>query len=758
MTQLAQPLSDLTGDDASPNCMAAGAGVIALFTATLFLSSALLFLVQPMFAKLVLPLLGGTPAVWNTCMVFFQACLLAGYAYSHLLSRWLTIRLQVIVHAMLLATPLLVLPLKIPAGWIPPTTGNPAIWLLLLLTATVGLPFFVVSTTGPLVQKWFAASGHHTANDPYFLYAASNLGSMVALLGYPLIVESLWPLANQTRGWSLGYGLLSIALIACGWTIGRKDERDVGKLLSTPSAKPTSRTRLWWVFLAFVPSSYLLGVTTFVTTDIAAVPLLWVLPLAGYLLTFILVFTKRPPLSHRLMRRLLAPAILGVAMLLLARAAQPIGFVLGVHLAAFSIAAMVCHGELATSRPDASHLTEFYLLMSVGGVLGGLFNALLAPILFKGTVEYQIAIALACVVFARHDERTAAVGRLRNIRSKISFPLAVGLSAFFGPKWLQATQGPALVLGAAVPVVFCMLTLRNRTRFAVCVAILLAVTTLGDLRRRRLLHSERSFYGVHRIYEADFPESSHFSYLKFTELYHGSTIHGRQQGTYATSPLTYYGVTSPIGDVMSSLRGPLNVAVVGLGVGSLAAYADAQTTLTYYEIDPAVVWAAQDSGYFTFLSDARKRGAKIGVILGDARITLRDAKPDNSDLLVLDAFSGDSVPVHLLTRQAMAIYTSKLAPHGLLAVHISNLYLDLQPIIAALARDAGYVAYSRDDLDLTESDRLWGKSASQWVVVARAADDLKMLAQNPRWHRLTGLPQFLWTDDFSNILRVFRCN
>jgi hypothetical protein len=371
-----------------------------VYTLTIFISATLLFIVQPLFARMALPFLGGAPAVWNTALTFYQAALLAGYAYAHATSAWLAPRWQATLHLLLLLVPFVVLPIHIPAGWAPPQESSPLPWLLMLLCASVGLPFFVVSATSPLLQRWFASTDHPAAADPYFLYAASNLGSMLSLFSYPIFFEPRFDLERQSRLWAVGYGLLVLFISMCALGIIRNRGPRVGENAMEPQAiAPLSgRRRLRWTALALVPSSLMVSVTTFLSTDIAAIPLLWIMPLSLYLLTFILVFAKRPPLSHNLM--LLAQPVVLLPFLIAysAGATRPITMLIALHLITFFVLTMICHGQIARDRPHPRHLTEYYLWISVGGVLGGIFSALLAPILFSNVTEYPLMLVLACLL------------------------------------------------------------------------------------------------------------------------------------------------------------------------------------------------------------------------------------------------------------------------------------------------------------------------------------------------------------------------
>ncbi len=372
------------------------------FAATMFLSAFLLFSVEPMVAKMVLPLLGGTPAVWNTCLVFFQAILLAGYLYAHLSAKFLRPRQQVILHLCVLLLAIAVLPVHIPAGWVPPVQQNPAPWLLTLLGISVGLPFFVLSAGTPILQKWFSNSGHHQGSDPYFLYVASNAGSLFGLLSYPLVLEPTLRLATQSRAWSWLYALLFLMACGCGvitWRAARLGtSSEPAPQETSPAENISSKSRLRWIVLAFVPASLTLGITTALTTDIPAIPLFWVLPLAVYLLSFIFVFARKPLISHAWLIRRLPFLILGAMFPVVSRSTLPILVWIPLDLLTLFGVAMVCHGELARSRPSTRHLTEFYLWISVGGVLGGIFNALLAPLIFSSVIEFPLVLVLAALL------------------------------------------------------------------------------------------------------------------------------------------------------------------------------------------------------------------------------------------------------------------------------------------------------------------------------------------------------------------------
>ncbi len=739
-----------------PSPLGGGIAISLLFAVTLFVSASLLFCVQPMIAKMILPLLGGSPAVWNTCMVFFQAMLLGGYAYAHSTTLCLGIRRHAVLHLGLLVVPLLILPFAITADAVRSLSPdvNPTGWLLVLLLTSVGLPFFVVSTTAPLLQVWFAETGHPSANDPYFLYGASNLGSLIALLSYPILMEPNLRLAQQSLAWAVGYGTLVALTLTCAlvvWRAPRSLSRTVARsTFEAGPGPPRVSQRLSWAALAFVPSSLLLGVTTYLSTDVAAIPLLWVIPLALYLLTFVLAFSKREILPLLWISRALRIVVVALVIVICLGAVQMIFILL--HLLTFFLAAMVCHGELARLRPSVRHLTEFYLAISAGGVLGGVFNALVAPVVFDRVVEYPLAIALACL--ALPSAASGHGGRGKTARTlDFALPLALGAIVFAARLRLGGEAAPAWSPGdVKLKVLYglggvaCFTFAERPLRFALGIASLLGTGLF--ISQGQVLDRERSFFGTLRVIQVE-PGPYH-------QLIHGNTLHGQQSLDFGRSrePLTYYHRTGPIGqvfDVLGKRSERLNVAIVGLGTGSLAAYAEPGQRWTFYEIDPSVVRIASNPAYFTFLRDCRAHAWEI--LLGDARLRLRAAAENEYGLIVLDAFSSDAVPVHLLTRQAIDLYRSKLAPDGIIAFNISNRYLDLRPVVGALARAGGLACRVRQDLELSPDDERMGKSSSTWAIMAGHDAALGPLAENPSWVvPATSHREAAWTDDFSSIL------
>jgi hypothetical protein len=728
--------------------------LLAVFTVAIFVSAFLLFLVQPMFSKMVLPLMGGTPAVWNTAMLFFQMVLLGGYLYAHLTTRWLGIRRQVGLHLLILAVAFLTLPIGVGAGWSEPPVTWPTLWLLGLLAASLGLPFFILSSSGPLFQRWFSLTGHADAENPYFLYAASNLGSMVALLGYPVLIEPFFRLADQTLLWTWGFAGLFALCAACALLAVRGAAAARIPIAADPRAAfdyglPVRR-QARWVLLAFAASSLLLGVTTYVTTDIAAVPLLWVIPLALYLLTFIIVFARRVWIPHGLAVRLQPFLVIPLAILMFWGTRGGHTWLFGLHLAAFFVTVLVCHGELARDRPPVRHLTHFYLLISVGGALGGAFNTLVAPHLFRSVAEYPLVLVLALLLRPRYDARDSSRAR----RLDLVMPLALGAVAAtivltHVREWFEAS--PAVMLLPSVVLAVAILSANERpVRFGLAMGALLLAGLGVRAALDDTLHRERTFFGTHEVLARE-GGARH-------ALYHGTTLHGVQiqDPELRLEPTTYYHRGGPVGQIVDAVRrgrGAVRAGIVGLGTGAIACHGAPGERWIYYEIDPEVVRIARDPALFTFLRDCHP---ETDVVLGDARITLARTQPGSYDLLVIDAFSSDAIPVHLLTREAVAMYMDRLAPGGVLALHISNRHLRLEPVVAAAAETLGVAArITRQSPAPAEAER-FAATSSIWAVLAREPGDLGPLLQEPRWTEPARSPRVpAWTDDYAGILRVF---
>ena len=747
--------------------------MLILYACTLFAGGTLLFLVQPMFAKMVLPLLGGSPSVWNTAMLFYQVALLISYLYAHASRRWLSRSQQVVVHLVLLSLPLAVLPIEIPGGWAPPTDATPIPWMLRLMVVAIGLPFCVVATTSPLMQAWFSRLGHPASKNPYALYVASNAGSMLALLSYPLLIEPRLALGAQSRYWAIGYGVFAALSVACAVTVWKSrdsavtepgDAQAVSAGLRSTAPLSAGR-RLRWLLLAFVPSSLMLSVTMYMSTNIAPIPLLWAAVLAIYLLTFILAFAARPLVPRVLVARLMPIGVLLLLLTMLAPINLSIYLLMAIHVAVFFVIALACHGALADDAPDVSQLTGFYLWLSIGGALGGIFNAVLAPVLFSSVLEYPIVLALACLLVRAYEpaaeEREAPSVDSRNWLGADSFsPMDVALPLLLAAGMFCSVvlanrfdiHSPQLraALTAAVPALLCFTFAKRQVRFALGVAGLVAVNTYANGNPRQLL-AVRSFFGISRVLTSVDGV--------YTQMVHGTTLHGMQ----ARAPerrrdvVSYYYRNGPIGQLISSRQG-INalhrVAVVGLGSGTLSCYARPGERWTFYEIDPAVKQIALDARWFTFVRDCASTSS---IVLGDARLSLVRAPAAGYDMIILDAYSSDAIPVHLITREALALYRTKLAPGGTIVFHISNLYFDLAPVVSALAADAGMVTRRMHDSPIAESDEAKGKWSSEWMAVARDTVDFGVLTRDPRWVPDTGSSRAkVWTDDFSSTLSALK--
>jgi spermidine synthase len=725
-----------------------GTLVLSLFTAAVFLSALLLFGVQPMFARMVLPQLGGSPSVWSVAMVFFQSMLLAGYAYAHLLTQMRNRWLAAALHLSVLVGAAFTLPLSIVQGWGAPPASGTALWLLGLFTGSIGLPFFALAANNPLLQAWFVRTGHREGNDPYFLYAASNVGSFLALLSYPLVLEPMFSLHTQGWLWSAGFVVLVLLIGGCALLLLRSDPDVTAK--DWPDAvgvKPSWRTIGRWIFAAAVPSGLLVAVTAHISTDLTSAPLLWVMPLSLYLLTWVLVFQRNPILSHQLMLFLQPFAVAWIVALLYLGNRIPMLPSLAGHLFAFFVIAMSCHGELARSRPAPVHLTSFYVSLSFGGMLGGLFAGLLAPYLFSWIAEYPILIALAVLC------RPLAPGGRNQMWFWVAAIVAAVLiaTAFFTANLSAVTtrQLDVVVLGlAALSILF----MRDVRKSAIIVVLALVTTHMHQTD----LVSIRSFFGVNHIYEtAD---------KRFRILEHGSTIHGaRQLVTDDGKPVqgrpnlfTYYhdGAVMPsaIEAIRAKKAAPLRVAVIGLGAGSLACRIAPNETWRFFEIDQVVIDIARDPQRFSFIS---KCAPGLPIVLGDARLTMMAEPAGFYDLIIVDAYSSDAIPVHLATREAMAIYKSKLAPHGVVMMHISNRHLELKSVAVGIAAANGMQTWMWND-------PMYGANVgnliypSEVAVSAEHPMDVGAIANSPRWTLTSPDPgQRVWTDDYSNIAGAF---
>jgi hypothetical protein len=719
--------------------------LLTTFIAAVVLSASLLFMVQPMFTKLVLPRFGGAPSVWSVAIVFFQTALLAGYAYAHWLTHYAPGRSSVAIHLVVTGVAMFVLPLSIVPGWERPPAGAEALWLIGLLALSIGLPFFALAANSPLLQAWFARTDHPAAQDPYFLYAASNVGSFLALVAYPTVIEPFVRLDDQARVWSIGFSLLVALLAACGVMLWRSPQPAAPAARAT-DAPPTWKDAAFWVALAAVPAGLLVAVTAHISTDVAAVPLLWTIPLALYLLTFVFAFARRPIIPHWFVVALQAPCIIALVAVIIFDPIKNIIGVLAVHLTVFFINVLMCHGELARTRPPAKYLTAFYLWISAGGVIGGVATALIAPHVFNWVAEYPILIALAALC-------RPGLGLPRDRRQGYLLFGGVAAAAVVLVVWLlNAVDETALTWAVAALLGSAMLLWRVPLAFAAVIALALLVN--HSVIEQDGAISVRSFFGVSRVFDtAD---------GQFRLLQHGTTLHGGERIRQANGepaaadppePMLYYWDGSAISQALEAVRsrldGPMRFAVIGLGAGALACRAAALDTVQYYEIDPAIVQMARAPHLFSFLRICRP---DVPIILGDARLTLAEAPDGAYDLIIVDAFSSDAIPIHLLTREAMAIYLKKLSAHGVVVMHVSNRHLELTSVVAGIAAANGLMTLASEGADIDEAANPYKFSATV-AAVARSEEDFGALAQSADWALVNPDPnQRAWSDDYCNIV------
>jgi len=681
---------------------------LALPAATIGLGAFLLFLVQPLLAKRILPWFGGSAAVWTACMLFFQVLLLGGYLYAHLLQK-LAAKRQATVQLVLLAASILVLPLSPDPGWKPGLPGDPTFRILGLLAATVGLPYLLLSSTSPLVQAWLARE--RPGWQPYRLFALSNAGSLAALLGYPVLIEPFLVLGVQAWVWTAGYGVY--VLCAAGMVWRAKELPEIpGSALNAETTqvadevRPQSRLRFLWVLLAFAPSLLLLSVTSHLCTNVAPIPFLWVLPLCLYLLSFIICFDNPRWYVRKAFVGLVVPALLGMGWLMLPdNVHSPVRIQVIVFSGALFVACMTAHGELARLRPTPKYLTGFYLSLSFGGALGGIFAGLLAPRIFSTLAEFPIALVLMAVLIFIAWMRDSGEGTGRSVR-----------------------LGGGLLL-------------------SICATVLALMSVrLEREQARSSLAQVRNFYGVLRVVER------YEDRERMRLLVHGNINHGGQflAGDLALNPTTYYGSDSGVGLSLKLLRekGRLKFGVVGLGSGTLADYARPGDLVRVYEINPLVANLAR--GWFQAIPECK---GKAEIVMGDARLSMEREPPQAYDLIAVDAFSSDSIPVHLLTREAFQQYRRHLSLGGVVAVHISNRYLDLGPVLLAEAQGGGWKILEVSNAEDDEA----GVFTSDWVLMSQDGELFKrdeiakagVLPESKRSLRR-------WTDDFSNLYRILK--
>ena len=734
-------------------------GLVVIFTATIFLSATLLFSVQPMFTKLILPLLGGASNVWNTAMVFFQAMLLGGYIYAHLVSKHLPVKAQIAVHGCVTAAGFIFLPLAVPADIVLPESGMPTFWLLGLFGITVGLPFFALSANAPLLQRWFSLTDHSDADDPYFLYSASNAASLIILCAYPFIIEPNTRLGGQTFTWAVGYMfLLGMLLLTAFFLTRRLAPVQQGKAHKPKSIGAGWKQKVFWIFLAFLPSSLMLGVTSYMTNNIASTPFLWIMPLALYLLTFVIVFANRSIVTANGLSRLF-PWVVMIGFILLApnltfnlggvslSTALPAIIKIPLLLMVYFLISLYCHAILVEARPDASGLTEFYILMSVGGVLGGIFNALIAPVIFNAIYEFLLVLTL--VLFLR----PTGVEMPKSGPNALRLFIIGAFAAVFNIVILLAAGSKLAIVVFVTVAILAVSSMRfDFGRFAKMgmVASLVLVAMIFDIFGSNKLYSDRSFYSLLSVKVED---SEHGKIHKFV---HGNTFHNYQlrDPKLQHIPTSYYieggSIHTSVEAIRQNLGGNLDVAVVGLGAGAMVCYELPGDNWVYFEIDPAVVDLARNTQYFNYIETC---APNADVRIGDARQKLNDVPEDSLDMIVVDAFSSNSIPAHLVTREALELYRSRMNENGVVFFHTSNQMLDVTSVVARLAEDAGLAARY---IDIGEfADNPYAAHGSLGTGILMGPDSIIKAVTGgdnrfQNWESSSHVK--VWTDDYSSVL------
>jgi spermidine synthase len=722
--------------------------VVLLFGPTLFLSAFLLFWFEPMVGKMMLPFLGGAASVWITCLLFFQLMLLTGYAYAHLLERYGTVRNQIVIHSMMLLVVFLFLPVRFSARPDEGASAHAAAWLLWQLIKTVGIPFAVVSTTAPLLQNWVSKTRTESVRDPYFLYAISNAGSLIGLVMYPLLIEPRIGVRTQSWWWFAAYAALTLMVFAASAFVWKSRQHD-SRMESVDSTNaPSWRTRLFWLAAAFVPSGLMIAVTNHILLNLASVPFLWVIPLAVYLITFMLAFGRRIHVSPVLMSRI-APIVLLALFPFVAtsRSVEPrfMWYIVGVHVVILLTGALLCHTALASRRPVARHLTEYYFWIAAGGALGGVFTAVVAPFIFRTVIEYPLLVGLIAFFRNDRDPNTKVHGGDLMLPAALGF-LVVGASKLLHWASVDITTDFRTTIAVDAVIVLTAYLLRHRAlQFGLALAILIATyhSVLPQFfGGSQFLFIARNFFGVKGV-KYDINTNSR-------RLLHGDTLHGLESldPELVGQPLSYYHETGPVGDVMKMLseRPDQHIGVVGLGTGSMAGWTAPHRHITFFDIDPQVYEIA--STLFTFLPHC---GENCDVVIGDGRLSIEKAKDGEFDLLMLDAFNSDSIPAHLVSREAIRMYLTKLKPDGLLMFHVSNRYMDVEGLVSAVVTDASLEALVRyDDQRQTEL-----KTRSHYIISAKNSAAFGGLAHDENWFKVSK-PDHIhpWTDDYSNMLEI----
>ncbi len=767
--------------------------MVLYFVFTVFLSATLLFSVQPMVAKSLLPVFGGSSSVWTTCMLFYQTVLLLGYLYAHFVMKRVSRRMQLMGHIAMLIIALVAGILFDTPEAPPNATTFPVPWLILQLALVSGLPFFMISSAGPLVQGWFARTGHSKAHDPYFLYAASNAGSFFGLLAYPFLIEPTLGLDSQREVWLSGFGVF-IVLSFGAILMTRKGAKDdphapPPEVLAPPEDTEQTQTpdqpitwprRLRWVFYAFVPSSMLLGVTSHITMDIASFPLLWVLPLAVYLLTMIIAFAVDAEKFVAVIRRPMVISVIAATVLVLASEAQnyaPLPALVSVQLILLALVGLTGHGLLAKDRPGAEHLTEFYLIMSIGGALGGVFNGIVAPLIFETTLEYQIMLICSVSLIPWQSIRSIKDRKSKKIAllTRYGLPLfsvlyMVLMGLFIGSLIdllpIPTSDRPIALFGfiVIVPAVLIYLAWSDGLACMLVLAVPLSASVYDKLTDPRIQYRSRTFYGVLSVVDEKFYDPEIEQMMTVRTIMHGTTNHGVQylDDAFKDVPLGYYHINGPCGMGIRALKETkpdgARIGIVGLGSGAITAHGRANDTIRYFEIDPEVAHIAQDPEFFTYLSDAE---CKVDVALGDGRLLLEEERrigEDPYDMVLIDAFSSDAIPVHLLTDEAIQLYFDRMTDDGIILLHVSNRHLRFQPLVFELGKKhKAYVMryeQQRDEIP-DHMEEYWFPSI--WIALTKDTTSAQALLDAGMFQQ--GEPMFevrLWTDQYSNILSLFR--
>lgn len=707
----------------------------------------LLFAVQPLAGKLVLPVLGGTPAVWNTTMLTFQVLLLLGYLYAHLITTYLALRQQLVLHGGLIGCSFLFLPMMVAITADDTVMLRPIVSTMTALISQIGLPFFLLATTAPLIQSWVSQSRTSLAKTPYVLYSASNLGSLLALMGYVVAVEPLLDLTQQRMTWSIAYALSMGLLLVTGWLL-TKDSLPVRR--ESIHALPTTwPERLVWVGLAFIVSSLSLGLTSYIAIDVASIPLLWVVPLAIYLLSFVDAFRSRPVLVKPCMRIAGLIGLIAACCYWTVSSRETYGFI--IHLGAFFVLAFALHGHLASRKPDLGKLTTYYLCLSIGGALGGVLNAVIAPIFFTDAIEYPLVLLIASLVAyilrQKHDDvvwnyRMMAIVAIKTIL--FTLLLKLFLTVLHAQTSIGGEGAPNVTVIAIATSGLMALVLYRRFEFAIaiCFAVLgmVMVMATSGVHGYETVYKARNFFGVEKVFERKEPSTR--------IMMHNTTVHGLQSLNLKESlrPVSYYAALREIFDSLPQTKE--DIAAIGLGVGSIQCYAKKDQHFDYFEINPEVIKLATDRAYFRYLSDCP---GEYRTILGDGRIKIAQESDARYGALVLDAFSSDSIPVHLLTHEAFDIYRMKLNPNGIIMIHTTNRHIDLWPLLALQAQKMGWVAYGKNFKPPADDPLIY---ETYWAILAPSEADIAQLRdQHSGWVALTpDAGARPWSDQYTNIL------